>query len=202
MAPHDQTVIAQVGEVLERQVTHLNRLVEDLLDVSRITRGVLSLERRRTTVAELLSASVDANRALLDARQHKLIVETPAEPLELEVDPMRIAQVFTNIIQNAAKYTGEGGKIAVVAARCGEEIEVRVRDDGIGMSAEMLSRAFHLFAQGEVGSERSATGLGVGLHLSRSLVELHGGSLTATSCGPGQGSEFVVRLPASSPQKS
>ncbi len=183
-------------EVINRQVRHLARLIDDLLDVSRITRGKVNLQKQTVSAASILRSSVDSVRALIDERKHELTISIPPETLWLEADPTRLEQILSNLLNNAAKYTEDGGRIWLSAGREGGEIVIRVRDTGIGMSPEMLPRMFELFAQGDRSLARSGGGLGLGLTLARSLAEIHGGSLSATSEGPGKGTEFVVRLPA------
>src|SRR5262249_48282318 len=139
--------------------------------------------------------AVETSRPLIDARRHELTVVLPDEPLWLDADPTRLAQVVANLLNNAAKYTEQGGRILLAAEREGPEGVLRVRDTGVGMTSEMLARAFELFAQGERTLDRAPSGLGIGLTLVQSLVELHGGSVAAASEGPGRGTEIVVRLP-------
>jgi signal transduction histidine kinase/ActR/RegA family two-component response regulator len=186
-------------EIMERQVTHMSRLLDDLLDISRITRGKLELKKVPAELTSVLSAAIETARPLLDAKQHTLALEFPREAMRLEADPVRLAQVFSNLLINAAKYTDPHGNIQLNARREGEEIVVSVRDNGIGISAQMMPRLFTMFAQEEGIGDRTEGGLGVGLALVRGLVALHGGTLRAHSEGPGCGSEFVVRLPVSEP---
>jgi PAS domain S-box-containing protein len=183
-------------DVLDRQVGHLTRLVDDLLDVARITRGRVQLQRGRVDLAAVLGRAVEMSRPLLDARRHELTVAVPPAPLPLYGDATRLAQAAANLLNNAAKYTPPGGRVWLTAAREGDEWVVRVRDTGVGIPADVLPQVFDLFTQAERPLDRSEGGLGVGLTLVRSLVELHGGRVEAHSDGPGKGSEFVVRLPA------
>jgi len=185
----------QAQAIIERQVEHMSRLLDDLLDVSRITRGTLMLRRSPVDLASVVAAAQEAARPLIEARNHTLAVTLPQEPLRLVVDPVRLAQVLANILINAAKYTDSGGRIDLEAKRRDGELVIAVRDNGIGISAEMMPRVFTLFAQASPAIERSEGGLGIGLALVRGLVELHGGTVRAYSRGVGQGSEFVVRLP-------
>jgi CheY-like chemotaxis protein len=172
------------------------RLVGDLLDVARLKQGKVSLQRRPVDLAAVLAQAVEAARPQIDARGHHLAVSaTPGAPLPVDGDPDRLVQVFVNLLTNAAKFTPPGGHIALAAAREGAELVVRVKDDGAGIAPDQLGRVFDLFAQAE-GAEGERGGLGVGLALVKSLVELHGGAVEAHSAGPGQGSEFLVRLPA------
>jgi signal transduction histidine kinase/CheY-like chemotaxis protein len=183
-------------DVIERQVAHLARLVDDLLDVSRLMRGMIRLQTREIELATFISDAVEASRPLIDARGHQLAVSFPAERIILQGDPTRLAQVLGNLLDNAAKYTDAGGHIVLRAERLGDEVVIRVRDDGRGMSGALLPHVFELFMQGERSLARTEGGLGIGLTLTKSLIELHGGQIEALSDGPGKGSEFVVRLPA------
>ncbi len=190
-----QAITNELREVMHRQVHHLGRLVDDLLDASRITRGVVELQRERVLLGEVLGSAVETSRPQIEARGHRLRVEAPDEPLGLFADAVRLTQVFANLLNNAAKYTDENGQIGVRVARDGDDAVVRVRDDGIGIARENLVRVFDLFTQIDRHSGRAQGGLGIGLSLSRGLVEMHGGTLTVTSDGIGRGSEFCVRLP-------
>ncbi|HET7401522.1 MAG TPA: PAS domain S-box protein, partial [Usitatibacter sp.] len=181
--------------VIERQTTQLARLVDDLLDVSRITRGKLRMESQPIELCEALKRAVEASRPLIDARQHRLRMDVPEKGLAVLGDPTRLTQVFLNILNNAAKYTPAGGDIHVRAQAQGRDAVVCIRDNGVGIPASLLDSVFDLFAQGERTLDRAEGGLGIGLTLARRIVEMHGGSISASSAGPGQGSEFVVRLP-------
>jgi PAS domain S-box-containing protein len=189
----------QAQAIIERQVEHMSRLLDDLLDVSRITRGTLLLRRCSIELSEALAAAQEAARPLLEAKDHTLAVKLPQEPSRLVADPVRLAQILANLLVNAAKYTDTGGRIEVDARREESELVIAVRDNGMGISAEMMPRLFSLFAQASPALERSDGGLGIGLSLVRGLVELHGGSITAHSQGAGHGAEFVVRLPIGDP---
>jgi PAS domain S-box-containing protein len=184
-----------VGEVIDRQVRHLARLVDDLLDVSRVTHGKIELRRERVALADVVEHAVETTRSQVTAQRQHLTVDLGDEPLALDGDPTRLAQVIANLIDNAAKYTPEGGRIRVVGQGEGDEVVLRVRDDGVGIPPENLTGIFDLFAQLDRSLERQAGGLGIGLTLVRRLVELHGGTVEAFSEGPGHGSELVVRLP-------
>jgi len=186
-------------EIIERQVTHMSRLLDDLLDVSRITRNTLELKKNLTELTLVVGSAIETARPILDTKHHTLSVDLPKQAVRLEADAVRLAQVFSNLLINAAKYTDPGGHIQLRAAREGQEIVVVVRDDGIGISADMMPRLFGMFAQAEAALGRSEGGLGIGLSLVRGLVTLHGGSVEAHSDGPGCGSEFIVRLPAGTP---
>ncbi len=197
-SPADQ---AWSREVIGHQCRHLGRLVDDLLDVSRITRGKIQLRRERVELAPILERACEAVRPLIDERGHVLFAPRVPFGIWLDADPARLEQVVINLLANAAKYTEPGGRIALSACLEGAEVVVRVTDNGVGLPAEAIPRMFELFAQGERTLARSEGGLGIGLTLVRSLVELHGGSVTATSPGPGLGSTFTVRLPAIDPTR-
>jgi PAS domain S-box-containing protein len=182
-------------EVIERQVGQMARLLDDLLDVSRITRNKLELRKERVALATVLDSAVETSRPVIDGGGHELTVSLPSEPVYLDADPVRLAQVFANLLNNAAKYTDRGGRIRLAAERVGQEVVVSVRDDGIGIAADVLPRLFEMFSQVAPALERSQGGLGIGLSLVKGLVEMHDGTVEARSTGPGRGSEFVVRLP-------
>jgi PAS domain S-box-containing protein len=186
-------------EVIERQVTHMSRLLDDLLDVSRITRGTLELKRDPTELTLVVGAAIETARPILDAKHHTLALDLPQQAVRLEADAVRLAQVFSNLLINAAKYTDPGGHIQLRAAQAGSEVVVAIRDNGIGIPADMMPRLFTLFSQAQTALGRAEGGLGVGLSLVRGLVTLHGGSVKALSDGPGSGSEFIVRLPVGTP---
>ena len=189
-------ILSQTREMMERQVQVMARLVEDLLDVSRITRGKIDLRREPVEVRAVVTRAVETARPLIEARGHRLSVELPAESLRVEGDPVRLAQVLSNLLNNAAKYTESGGRITLKAGAEGGEVVLCVRDEGVGIAPELLPRVFDLFTQGNHPAALSQGGLGIGLTLVRRLVELHGGRVEAHSEGLGRGSEFVVRLPA------
>jgi CheY-like chemotaxis protein/two-component sensor histidine kinase len=181
--------------VAERQVEHMSRLLDDLLDVSRITRGAIELKKSRVELTSVVASAIEAVRPLLDTKRHSLTLDLPKEPLRLETDPVRLAQILSNLLINAAKYTDPNGQIELRARREGTQIVIGVRDNGIGISAEMMPRLFTLFSQAHPALERSEGGLGIGLALVRGLVGLHGGTVEAHSEGSNRGSEFIVRLP-------
>jgi CheY-like chemotaxis protein len=183
-------------DVIDRQVGHMARLLDDLLDVSRITRDKLELRRQPVELASAVAAAVEASRPLIEAGGHTLTVELPSEGVWLDADPVRLAQVFSNLLNNAAKYTERGGSIRLRGGREAGEVVVAVSDTGIGIEAEMLPRVFEMFAQATPALERSQGGLGIGLSLVKGIVELHGGTVEARSDGPGLGSTFLVRLPS------
>jgi PAS domain S-box-containing protein len=187
--------------IIDRQTEHMTRLVEDLLDVSRITRGTIELRRERVDVATILQTAVEASSALMERNRHQLKVITPAQPLYVEGDITRLTQVVTNLLDNAAKYTDPGGKIWLAGEGEGDTAVIRVKDSGIGIPSEMLPRIFDMFTQAGLSLERSQGGLGVGLALVDRLVRLHGGTVTAYSAGAGQGSQFIIRLPVAPAQK-
>ncbi len=187
-----------VRDLLDRQLKHLTRLIDDLLDVRRITSGSVRLQREPLDLESVLRQSVEAVRSLIDARRHTVAVRFAKDSLYVEGDLVRLTQVFINLLANAAKYTPEGGRIEVTLAADAEDGRwslVRVRDTGAGIPTDMLERVFELFAQANAPETRTHSGLGIGLSLVRGLVALHGGAVWATSDGPGRGSEFVVRLP-------
>ncbi len=180
---------------MERQLFHLSRLVEDLLDISRISEGKILLQKDRVALDTIVRSAIEASQANLDAARHSFTVDLPQEPIWLHADHTRIAQVLANLLNNAAKYTPPGGHISLSARRAGGHVEICVADDGIGIPAEMQSQIFQIFAQVEGHRIRAAGGLGVGLALVRQLVALHDGSIAVHSEGQGKGSQFTIRLP-------
>ncbi len=181
--------------VIERQVSHMARLLDDLLDISRIARGAVLLRKERVDAASCVSAAIEAARPFFEPRAQRIATRLPREPLVLDADPVRLTQILTNLVTNAAKYTDAGGSIEVEARREGTDAMIAVRDTGIGIPPELKPRLFTLFSQAGSALERSEGGLGIGLALVRGFVNLHGGSVEAHSEGAGRGSEFVVRLP-------
>lgn len=182
--------------IIERQVNHLVRLVEDLLDVSRVARGKVELRREVMDIAEVIAKTIESASPLLEQRRHQLRLDVPRGTLFVDGDAVRLAQVLGNLLINAAKYTDEGGNISVRARRAGPELVLEVSDNGIGIEPGLLPHVFDLFVQEEQGTDRSRGGLGLGLAIVRSIVKLHGGSVSAVSPGSGKGSTFTVRLPA------
>jgi signal transduction histidine kinase len=198
MADGDTGTARQARDMMERQVSHLVRLVDDLLELSRITRGKVDLRTEKLDLAAVVLSAVETSRPAIEAARHKLDISLPAEPVTLEADFVRVAQVIANLLNNAAKYTDPGGTITIAVRREGSDAAVSVKDTGVGIAAEMLPSIFDMFAQGSRTIDRAQGGLGIGLTLSRNLVELHGGKIEAKSDGPGHGAEFIVRLPAES----
>ncbi|MEP7205838.1 MAG: ATP-binding protein [Casimicrobiaceae bacterium] len=196
VASKDPTATQRARDMMERQLQQMVRLVDDLLDVSRITTGKLVLRRERTDLAAVIRNAVDTSRPFIDSRGHALLVKLPAEPAQLDADPTRLAQVFSNLLNNAAKYTDPGGRISVTAERHDGHVRVIVADNGIGISPGMQQAIFDMFTQVDHSLERSQAGLGVGLTLAKRLIELHGGTIEAQSDGLNLGSRFVVDLPA------
>jgi PAS domain S-box-containing protein len=195
----DDTLRARMHAMMARQLGHMVRLVDDLLDVSRITRGSIELRRVRTGLQALVDAAIEAASSDIEARGHRLLRQMPDEPLLIDADPTRIVQVVANLLGNAAKYTPDGGDIAIRAEAQGEEVVLTVTDTGIGIPPEKLSSVFELFTQLDRSIDRAGGGLGVGLALARRLVRMHGGSLAAHSAGEGSGTSMEMRLPAAGP---
>jgi signal transduction histidine kinase/CheY-like chemotaxis protein len=194
IAPADTAAIDHARGVLERQMHHLGRVVDDLIDVSRITRNRLELRTERVDLGTIINQALETSRPLTDAMAHHLTVILPPDPIYLQADAVRLAQVFTNLVRNAAKYTEPKGEIRVAVERQGSDAVVSVRDNGMGIDARDLAIVFEMFTRAD-GARRTQGGLGIGLTLARRLVELHGGRIEARSDGLGHGSEFVVRLP-------
>ncbi|HEY5801902.1 MAG TPA: ATP-binding protein, partial [Burkholderiaceae bacterium] len=194
--PIGEAGIRKTSDVISRQVSHMTGLIDDLLDVSRVTRGLVLLERAPVDLAQVATAAIEQVRPLIAQRNHALAVDLAAGSMLVEGDEKRLVQVIANLLNNAAKYTPEGGAIALaLATRGAQELEIRIADNGVGMAQSLAQSAFDLFVQGERPSDRSQGGLGLGLALVKSLVELHGGCVHAHSKGAGQGSTFTVRLP-------
>ena len=187
--------IQHLQQIMERQINHMVRLLDDLIEVSRITRGKIDLRKEPTEIAAILQSAIETSQPLIDDGRHPLSVSVPNEPLTVHGDPHRLAQVFSNLLNNAAKYSDKGGAIWLTACRDGERIVVSVRDEGMGIEPAMLPHVFEIFAQAELPKPRAQAGLGIGLALVRRLVEMHDGNVEALSEGRGRGSEFVVTLP-------
>jgi CheY-like chemotaxis protein len=187
--------VARSREIIERQIEHMTRLIDDLLDVSRITRGKIELREQPLLLSSVIEQAIESARPLIDERGHRISLDLPSEPVMFLADPARLSQVFANLLNNAAKYTDVGGRILVRAQVDGNDLVVGVKDDGPGLTQELRKYAFELFMQGPQTRARARGGLGIGLTLVRRLVELHGGSVEALSDGPGHGAEFLVRLP-------
>jgi signal transduction histidine kinase len=191
----DTPEVRRASELIDRQVKAMSRLIDDLMDVSRINQGRIELRRERVIMATVLQDAIDAARPLIDECGHELIVKLPAEELALDADATRLAQAFMNLIHNAAKYMDAGGRIEISVWREAGDLVASFRDAGIGIAADRLEGIFEMFTQLEAALSRSRGGLGIGLSLTRRLLEMHGGSIVALSEGRGRGSEFVVRLP-------
>ena len=191
---------ARARQVLDRQVAHMVRIVDDLLDVSRITQGKVELRKERLDLADLVNAAVELCRPGMNAARHTLTISLPDEPVTLEGDAVRLTQVLVNLLNNATKFTPPGGHIWLIAETFGEhgrpnQLRIRVRDSGVGIAPALLPKIFEMFMQGDSSLERTRAGLGVGLTLVRKLVALHGGTVEVHSDGEGSGAEFTVSLP-------
>jgi len=191
----DETRLAWCRNVIDRQVEHLARLVDDLLDVSRISRGKIELKKESLAVSAIVQRAMEITQPLIETRRHELTVQLPPEPVIVEGDLVRLAQVVSNLLNNAAKYTDEGGSIWLTVEHVGNDVFIRVRDNGRGIAPSALPNLFQLFYQVDRTLDRSEGGLGIGLSLVKSLVTMHGGDVWATSAGRGQGSVFIIRLP-------
>ncbi len=185
----------KIREIMERQFSHMVRLVDDLLEVSRVTRGKIELRRQMVDLAAIVRGAVETSTPLIESVGHQLAISLPTESLMLEADPIRLTQVLANLLNNAAKYTEQGGQIWLQARRDGNDVVVTVKDTGVGIPADMLSRVFDMFSQIDRTLGRSQGGLGIGLTLAKKLVEMHHGTIAVQSAGIGLGSEFIVRLP-------
>ena len=182
-------------EVIDRQVRHLARLIDDLMDLSRINRGNIELKREPVLLSKVVQGAVETSRPLIETCGHQLTVELPEGPVVVDADLTRLSQVYWNLLNNAAKYMQRGGRIELRTELQGTDVLVSVRDEGVGIPADKLSSIFEMFSQVETALSRSQGGLGIGLYVVKRLVEMHGGQIEARSDGPGKGSEFVVRLP-------
>jgi CheY-like chemotaxis protein/anti-sigma regulatory factor (Ser/Thr protein kinase) len=195
LASHDSAAVARARAIMERQLSHMVRLIDDLLDISRISLNKLQLRRARVALSEIVANAVETARPAIDAAGHRLELTVPVEPMWLDADLTRLAQVLSNLLTNAAKFTPKHGQIALRAERHGDFVNLIVEDNGIGLKPESLRTIFGMFSQVDHSVERTAGGLGIGLALVRGLVEMHGGNVRADSAGPGMGSAFTVRLP-------
>lgn len=202
LAGADEQTRARVIDTMERQTANVIRLVDDLLELSRINEGRIELRKERVKLTSVLRSALEASAPLVEAAGLELAVVEPPEPVLLFADPVRLIQVIANLLNNAAKYTERGGQVAISARAEDSEAVIRVRDTGIGIPKEMLDQIFDMFVQVEPSPERARQGLGIGLTLVKRLVELHGGTVVARSDGPGRGSEFIVRLPAFADQRT
>jgi CheY-like chemotaxis protein len=191
---HPTPDIERLAGMVERQVSHLQRLVDDLLDMARITNGKVDLQVSRTTVADIVTHALEIAEATISAKAHRLTIQQPDETVVLQADHVRVVQTVANLLVNAAKFTPPSGSIALTVQTCGPMVEFRVGDSGKGIAAASLERIFDMFAQARAIGEPTG-GLGIGLHLAKAFAELHGGTVVAHSDGAGKGSEFVLRLP-------
>jgi PAS domain S-box-containing protein len=195
LADTDTAAIAQAREMMDRQLSHMVRLIDDLLDISRVSQNKMELRRSRVLLKDVISSAVETVRPAIEEAGHEFTISLPPDPIYLDADLTRLAQVFSNLLNNSAKYTERGGRILLGAERQGREVTVSVRDTGLGIPANDLPRIFDMFSQVDRSIERSTGGLGIGLALVKGLVEMHGGTVTATSPGQGKGSTFLVKLP-------
>jgi CheY-like chemotaxis protein/two-component sensor histidine kinase len=194
-AGNDRQMLDAARDTLERQFGQMVRLVDDLLDVGRITRDKLELRTQRVELASIIHQAVEICRPLAEAAGHRLDVNVPAPAISVEGDPLRLAQVFSNLLNNACKFTEPGGEIRIATRQDGAQVEITVADSGIGIAPDQLGNIFEMFSQVDSSLERTHSGLGIGLTLVKRLVEMHGGTIVAASDGPGRGSIFTVRLP-------
>jgi PAS domain S-box-containing protein len=192
--------LLRAREVIERQAAHMTRLIDDLLEMSRITQGKIDLRRRPESLTAIIAGVVQSAQAGMDLRQHQFSIDVESDPLLMDADAIRIAQAVGNVIENATKYTRPGGRITLHVRHQGAQAVIRVQDNGIGIEPAMAARIFDMFVQAENGDRRPNGGLGIGLALSRKLIEMHGGTITASSAGLGLGAEFEIRLPLSATQ--
>jgi len=191
----DAGTVEKTRSMMERQVEQMTRLIDDLMDVSRINQGKIVLQKTRMSLADAVRNAVDTSQPMIDLQRHELVVDLPPEPIYFDADLTRLSQVFANLLNNSAKYTNPGGRIRLSVERRGDDAVVSVSDNGVGIAADKLAHVFDMFAQIDGSSEQSQGGLGIGLNIVKRLVEMHGGTITAESGGPGIGSTFTVRLP-------
>jgi signal transduction histidine kinase len=182
-------------DIIARQTGQLARLVSDLVEMSRLTGGIVALQRERIALKEVVERGVETSRPSIEERQQELSISAPGEPVWLNADPTRLEEVLVNLLTNAAKYTDRGGRVWLTAERERDQAVIRVRDSGIGIEPELLPHIFEMFTQSQHGLARSHGGLGIGLSVAKNLVEMHGGTLEARSEGHGKGGEFIARLP-------
>jgi signal transduction histidine kinase len=194
IGPADSDV-QEVRDVIERQVFYMRLIIDDIMDTSRIAQNKLRLNTERVTLQSIVERAVETSRPIIATARHELKIELPSHPIDLEADPTRLLQVFINLLNNAAKYTEPGGTIILAAEQLGQEVAVRIQDNGIGIPADELSHLFQMYTQVDGSVKRSQGGLGLGLPLVERLVARHGGSVEAQSDGTGKGSTFIVRLP-------
>ncbi|WP_309671857.1 ATP-binding protein, partial [Gemmatimonas sp.] len=196
LAQTDARMLEKAGAMMERQVEQMTRLIDDLMDVSRISQGKIQLRKSIMPLADVVQSAVESSRALIDAQGHDLVVDVPTEAIYVDGDFVRLSQVIANLLNNAAKYTRRGGRIRLAVEHQNVDAVVHVEDNGEGIAADKLSQVFDMFTQIDGSLEKSHGGLGIGLYIVKRLVELHDGSITVESGGSGAGSRFVVRLPA------
>jgi signal transduction histidine kinase len=189
----------EIRDMMDRQLSHLVRLVDDLLDVSRVSQGKIELRKEQIALSDVLKTAVEASNPLITAGRHELVLDLPDAPVWLDADLTRLSQVVSNLLNNAAKYTPEGGKIVLLARRDRDDVLITVSDNGVGIPSDMLPQIFNLFIQVRDSLHRSHGGLGIGLALVKQLVEMHGGAIVAESAGPGKGSSFRLSLPVTAP---
>jgi CheY-like chemotaxis protein len=195
LAAGDAATVARVRDMMERQVDQMVELVNDLLDVARISRGDFELRRGRAALGGIVASAAETSRPLIDLHRHHFSIDLPPEELLLDVDATRVAQVIANVLNNAAKYTPDGGRIELVARQHADQVHIRISDTGVGIPPEYAHSVFDMFSQVGTAMERAQGGLGIGLSLARRLVELHGGSITLVSDAAAPGSTFEIRLP-------
>jgi len=195
LGPPDAKLL-KLSEIIDRQSKHMARLLDDLMDISRITQNRIELRKEKITLSSAISAALEACAPLIEAKKHDLQVTLPPEALELYADPTRVVQVLSNLLNNAAKYTDPGGRISLTAVCDAESVRISVKDNGIGIDPTHLPKLFEMFSQATAVLDRAGGGLGIGLALARGLVEAHGGRIEAHSAGLGTGSEFILDLPA------
>ncbi|HEY2417822.1 MAG TPA: ATP-binding protein [Steroidobacteraceae bacterium] len=193
----DDVRLTQARDMIERQAAHMTRLIDDLLEMSRITKGKIELQPHSESLAGVIASVAEAAQAAMEAREHEFVVKLPDDPLLIVADRIRISQAIFNVIENAAKYTRPGGHVLLRASREGSDAVITVKDDGIGIAPGMTAKIFEMFVQADGGGRRAQGGLGIGLALSKKLIEMHRGTISVSSRGLGQGAEFTIRLPLS-----